>query len=121
VTVTRSVVRGRVLFEADDTALHLVGVGGRAGSHRAEVLQGGAGVVEGVSVAAVLLEEDRDVLARSSCPVDVAADLLVLDRLLVVANGVGGSPARLRTLPSWLWMVARYSWWSGGVRSSEVW
>ena len=70
----------------------LGGVLGGAGAGALEVVEGGAGVVQGVAGPAVVLEEEGDVVAGLPGAVGVAAGLLVLDGLLVVVQGLAGVP-----------------------------
>src|SRR5439155_22500550 len=80
------------LFEAGDEVLGTGGFLGGAGAGALVVVQGGAGVVQGVAWASVASEEECDVVASLPGRVDIAAGLLEFDGLLVVVQGATGVP-----------------------------
>jgi hypothetical protein len=84
-------------------------------------VQGGAGVVQGVAGAAVVLEEQGDVVAGLPGAVDVAAGFPESDRLLVVVQAAAGVPGLAVDVAELVVVMARFSASSAGNRSRACW
>ena len=77
-------------LQAGDELLGVGCVGVGAGSGLLEVVQGGAGIQEGVTDPAGTGQEQRDVVAGLPRSVDFSASFVVPEGLLVVAQRLAG-------------------------------